>query len=597
MKAVSDAGASSEGYRVVLVLEGEHAYWFKWSEGVLLASVVESLHGAGSLSTVSCPWVERRSTGNLQAVELVLNSSMDELDRVALQNAPSGLIRPVQMARLMGSLRKNYPRSSRYRLPECLHPDAASIMHHLIPGIWEQWLQCLQEGPVLIRQVMTASELLQEALDSLGEATLYAYSVGQETCHLLVMSHAPVYMRSFSTAATISVNATANDNRVASHDRQEQGAQPETFSAEHVNAAYIQAQADGVENTGELAEIRKTLEYISDALLPAGMPVQVVLLQSALKRQASCGSGTAYELSALCVKAVNPSVNYCWADASLVALELKDVEPLGSGNRKCTARFWWKLKRATRRIYSLFTCQTTSHHCVTRYRRLATDALTASARMQGMHLRMECLRRATLLSAVMATATLCAASVNGVLGARLKAQHSADQLEIEVHIEQLKGQFPLSTFTPGFVSRSITRMEQHKLARPVDVSTLMATVADAVSRYPQLILDTLSWSVIHQDLLLDQGFQVNQRITGRERLWDEKSSRLAVQIEIAGTVAKDHGLREQQSVLHSFVAYLESLPGVRYVSVLESPVQAARSSELLVENGSSYRLSMVMGTS
>jgi hypothetical protein len=86
-------------------------------------------------------------------------------------------------------------------------------------------------------------------------------------------------------------------------------------------------------------------------------------------------------------------------------------------------------------------------------------------------------------------------------------------------------------------------------------------------------------------------------VDAREQLWSADSHRARIQLQLTGTIGVDLGLREQQLTLESFVDHLTSLPGIAQVSVLESPVSSARSSEHQLLDGSSYRLSMLLVSS
>lgn len=126
---------------------------------------------------------------------------------------------------------------------------------------------------------------------------------------------------------------------------------------------------------------------------------------------------------------------------------------------------------------------------------------------------------------------------------------------------------------------------------------LLSRVAQAVNEFPSLVLDTLSWAVQDEDNPVDAMVVDARQVPSRERLWHARSDANQLQLELSGSVDATLTLRERQQAVESFVHYLRAMPGISMVRILESPVNATRSSETLLREDAAYRLALILGSS
>ena len=198
-----------EEFQLVLVLQNEHACWFRWRGQELMGSWSEPMSAESLNQGTRCPWVQSDKSGAASRVRLVLDTSLDEVDRVKVDGFPKGWTQAVQRKRMARRLRADYPMASIHRLPDYASPDALSIVHHLIPSEWEEWLRQLQSQGACITHAVTSLELLCECsrdwpslLDSQGNSleknggpVFFDVPVGNERRHLLVDNGVPLFMR------------------------------------------------------------------------------------------------------------------------------------------------------------------------------------------------------------------------------------------------------------------------------------------------------------------------------------------------------------------------------------------------------------------
>ncbi len=84
-----------EEYQLVVVLQNDHACWFRWRGQELMGSWNEPMF-ADSLNQGShCPWVLSDEGGAACRVRLVLDTSLDEVDRVKVDGLSNGWMNAV----------------------------------------------------------------------------------------------------------------------------------------------------------------------------------------------------------------------------------------------------------------------------------------------------------------------------------------------------------------------------------------------------------------------------------------------------------------------------------------------------------------------
>ena len=112
--------------RRVLVLQQEHAYWFKIIDGRITDRHVEALARSQNETAVHCPWSQ--STDNTpNRVELILDSTLDEVNRVGVSQSSSALINWYRRWMTYCRARRDFPRARVYSLPAGYQEQVAAL--------------------------------------------------------------------------------------------------------------------------------------------------------------------------------------------------------------------------------------------------------------------------------------------------------------------------------------------------------------------------------------------------------------------------------------------------------------------------------------
>lgn len=539
----------TEEVDIVVVLQGDQAFWFQWQSKALSRSFVEPLQADVLRDQVHCPWVGQIPGDPDPCITLVLDTSLDEIDRVRIEAASRGWIRRLQLHQLQRQLQKDYPLASLHRLPAQLAPDVLSIVHTIIPQDWKDWLVRLQNQSVCISHVVTAQELLcccaKASLTSNKGSTLDAsrllfdVSMGRERRHLLVEEGIPVFMRIIE----------ADGSPSSGQDRSPTQDGPALLeSLQHMSLQHIQRHLHPDE----------AYPHLVTPCLPGASPSEEF--------------AAARVLAALCMNCpVELVVRTVDSDGNLTspsdaALVVADCRPQRS----------WRVSRA---------------------RRVAREALQLSrVKLQGQR-RIRLLQNATLVSALLAMVTLVLAMVHGFGSARERAVLAAEKELLSEQIGQLTQTVLTLASEPDAASRSLETIASHVAVEPLRPEVLLQTVAATITRYPALVLDRLSWTALLDDAPVDMVFNSLDQVAHRDRIWSSSTPPSYIQMELAGSVSGEWGLRERQQILDAFVEDLSSLPLINRVTVLESPVDSARSSDALDSRDSGYRLSLLMASS
>jgi len=555
--------------RTVLVMQADQAFWFKWLGDALLDSFVEPLRLERMKQGVLCPWLAAENETRHHLVELVLDTALDELDKVKTEVPDTGRVQCARRWQLVRRMQSDYPHAAIYKLPGYMAPDVLSIHHQLIPDTWCHWLQQLQASNIIVSHVVTTTELLGRLHHSLDGAVLFNTESGFERRHLLVDNAAPLFMRLVHGP---SFDVVADENPAQ-----------DGFAT----------RTEDVVTT----ELHKTLDYSTNNILPQDRRVSVLTPPTQWKG-CPTASTAACTLAALCVNIPLGFSIQLWRDKQLSEPQARTVSVrLPEGG----VHLWRILQRLFDQIpWPLPPVKSTSLNpdfSVTGKRRRNTQALVSSVNSSLLRQRITALRSATLMSALIATATVMLAGMYGMDSAREKAKLSVEYGRLSDQIVHLTDAVETINPSPEFVFRSLQRIETYQGVKPMEPQVLLSTVAGAITDFPALILDSLSWSVLGEGSTPDDDVLVNAGMRGREALWALGAERSQLHIELSGAVTSQQGLRDQQSAVKAFVAYLESVQGISSVSVLESPAQAARSSQVLVDTGARYRLSLVLGKS
>lgn len=556
---------------IILILQGDQAYWFKWQQSVLIDSFVEPIFSESEVERSRCPWIDDDPQGvgfdlndeSELAVELILDTALDELDRVSIESHPSQLVQRVQRNTLIRKLRADFPSASVQPLPDYLEPDSASILHHVIHDDWDKWLQLLQAQAVAITHVVTGTELLCRWSGQSSALRLLVQDLGSGMRHLLLDGSTAIYMR------VVQKEDDCSDARM---------------------------------NEWNIQSIRQTLDYLMENVLPADkLPSVTTIAHTGL--DPSCEFSATRVLGALylgdkaeLIEESTDSGEFQKNNTKNLAsgYALEGTANIGMSLIHHLASQWsgWLAKKLGRRLGSQLGRQ---RWRLTTRARLAKQTLLLSLHKNRQRIRIIRLKRATILCAAMATVTSAVASVHGFTSSRERERLSSEQVQLHDQLGSLSTSVSALHLAPSYVVHSLMRIKNHQAVKPLNPDIVLTTVAEAITHFPEVTLNGLSWTITDDNHLLDETFTSAAGVLVRDTIWREDAPRTQVQLEISGTVDGAGGLRNKQDTIDSFVAHLKSMSGIRLVTVLESPVEAVRSSADLLGSVSNYRVSILLG--
>lgn len=184
--------------RIVLIMQSGMAYWFKLVEGEVVDSFSEHIPDNchdGIEHTVHCPWLIKKASSEALMVELILDTTLDEVDRVGVAQGSNAVVNRYRKFMTLARLRRDYPKAYIYSLPVHDQGSVAALMHPAIPEHWTSWLLMLQSVNIVFHRVTTGSELAVHWSRHLHGYHFLVMGVADYERHLLVCDGAVLFLR------------------------------------------------------------------------------------------------------------------------------------------------------------------------------------------------------------------------------------------------------------------------------------------------------------------------------------------------------------------------------------------------------------------
>lgn len=556
-------------HRIVLVLQADHAHWFRWSAEHGPECFVEQLIRGDSEGASHCPWIEELAEEQTTEVHLVLDSSLDEVERIQLPEPTGAFLRYWQCLRLHRRLAADYPDSDLHRLSPQSAPDLLSVVHPQMPEEWGTWLRELQTRQLYFSHVSSAIELLCRQARGFrggrGQTLLFDIAHRSHVRHLLVEHGKPLFLRLMPC---------------------EPGDSPWPHAAQTSDECERLDQNRGLLLQSINHALSRTLNEraVTPVLTVVSQPGHQTVEGGATRLLAESSLGRSVDLEWRQVDG-DSATETAFTSAEVVSSVSSGSPPAGL------------LSRLMRWMHSLRGPCLHSHSRwrLKRSHLLAGNVLGHSLRHNRQQNRIRLLRRLTLLCACLAGVTLLAATVQGVSSARERARLGSEEQRLQVTLDELSQGVHRLSDRPVFLMRALERIDTHARVRPTGAETVLTTVASAMRELPDLVLDHLSWVAPREQGLDDAAYTSSRQVPVRNALWRAIRPAVPVRLEISGHVQGETGLRQQQAVVDQLAEQLRALPGVGEVHILLSPASASDSSERTASERSGYRLSLTLG--
>jgi len=172
---------------VFLVLSNDHAYWLRMHDDQIVDKYVSAEDGL--------------------VVRLLLDSPLDEIDRVSVAQTASSGANKWRSLRVLNRKKQEYAHSTVYALDKKYSPIIGSVLHHVVPPGWDQWLEHIQSRDVIVASVSNCIELMSRWSKSINHPVLLVQSSDTQQLQVLVENGSPVFSRQVDTLYAKSVES------------------------------------------------------------------------------------------------------------------------------------------------------------------------------------------------------------------------------------------------------------------------------------------------------------------------------------------------------------------------------------------------------
>ena len=538
MIAVKKALPCNE-YQLLLILQSDQAHWIKIVNRSVVEYFVEVVGQSEGSGQRLCDWLESDRTNEPQRVQLILDTTLDEVDRILVPQSSSSIVNRYRTFRTMRRLAQDYNDSYAHVLPSGYGEQVAVLMHPEIPEPWNDWLLDVQSNGFVFDKASTGTEVVARWARSIPERVLFVMGVADRQRHILLDTGVVVYLRNVLTKSDF-----ASETGSASSD---------TADSIDQSLRYL----DGIENMRTHELTVQSLSAGTDLLFGGVLH----------------GDQANDVKNVECLLAMVLSLPIEGTDVRSGQIKQIDtVEPMLS------KKSVWRLLSATRdkRYEDQSQCLLKSvagllpslapsvKHFVAR-QRIAVIACLSIFFASG--------------STVFAFKTLAQAYSQIGQTHGIELERSRRQLELR---EALAASLDLSK-TPRLSADSLLLADELIAAAGVSSEAVLLKVAAATTAVPDVRLDRLIWIQAEKDEsfeYLDHAMNALAQ-SGREYTQTQASG---IQLQLTGYL-DINDLSEQKRILDSFVKHLNRMQGVSSVRVLISPLDAALSSQTDLYSG------------
>ena len=568
--------------RTVLILQADDAYWFRLMHDVVMETYIETIATGQTQQTRKPAWLKEVSVGEPQWVELVLDTTLDEVDRVAVAQSEKRWINYYRRWTTLRRLRRDYAQSKVYPLPSGNKDNVAGLMHLVFPDLWNDYLSALQAADVIFHSVQTGTELVADWSRQIDSPTLVVMPVGDDQRHVLVNAGLAVFLRTVHVAER--TPGQTNNSLITEQTLE-----------------YLKTQTSLVDDSLGVVEPRshasiQAAEKITvpddhaEHALPAGkfghLLSQTDLLTT---KRVNC-------LLTMLLGLPAEHTTYTWSiDSGLQRSHIRVEQKTDPRTGKRGRSFKDKIHRVVDCMSSrsgnggIPPVKLPLLQSVARSVPIFSPSilhLKSSRRRNHIH-------ALSVVFLTLASLTAMVAIANGISIDRLVHDQALERATVERSINENIGKATALHRHSGVAADSLLLAEQLAGTSSMTAASLFERVGSAVTAVPGITLDGMVWVPVSPDEAYDTlAYAINS--VPLRSIDSALKNKMIQQVELSGRVSGS-SLKDQQLHLDKFRDALLKLPGAAAVSVLESPVDMALSSESGDRESAYYRLSLQLG--
>lgn len=575
-------------FSTMLALQQDTAWWLKVHNGIIVDYQSFEFEGASdteAVETLVPRWRHDESQDDVLFVDLVLDTTIDEVDRIGVSSSGSRIIDHYRQKRTLKRLRKDFPHA--YVYPLSSHTDErAALMHPVVPDAWSDWLLRIQACRIVIQRVVTSTQL---------------------GCH---------WSSRFSGYVLLNMPSASRSRHVMSKD----GAARFLRTMRALPQECVDLRTDEATSKADLSELNQTIEYIrahtslaTQALLivePVCAPASSLAANYDYENVRAHSDSTEQDLT----QTLSPSV-YClfamFYDQPVHYRSRLEVSTpqISTHNDKSDANaIGIELKRPVFRggVVSMFMPRSVVK-CVSRWVTVWSNKnqwLLIVETLRWAHYLQPSMKHLTNLHRQRYLSKLCiglvcslvvagsAISIKGVAGYRTVERNVIERVNKEGAIEKPLHVIKELHVPLSFAADSLFIMDELSRVSQPNADVLLTSIARVLTEAPDITIDRLAWISLEDNELFETLTHGSLAVTPRTSIVDTLGSS-NVQMQIEGTVSVA-ALADQKSKLDKFVNELKILSTVSLVRILESPLDSALSSGGQVHEAGQYRLSILL---
>ncbi|MFK8081900.1 MAG: hypothetical protein AB8B97_16560 [Granulosicoccus sp.] len=571
--------------KVVLILQSDKAYWYKLVGDKPVDRFQEYILGDCVDRQIHCPWITSTGSSAPVQVELILDTTLDEVDRVGLKVSQSTMIDKYRKLMTLARLRRDYQQSNVYALPSDDSDTMAALMHPAIPEFWASWLIMLQSADLVFHRVVTGSELAVRWSRHLPNPTLLVMQVANFERHLLVSRGVVHFLRTVALP----------DGRQAHNDNDEFSAlSPIEQSKQYLHSAV----ALDVSAIGTIHPCFNFESYLMGSTESGGITGRAGngvtgssenLVTHSVDRQISVLLAMLLEL--------DMGLNHRDQAAGLGAQD-KNVSRVGSdsrGGHRISGRlsgfcnnFWDRCALPVRKR------QSTDQWSIRRSALRQHRAFESSLRYANTSHRLARVYQTSLVFAIVAAFSASSAVYDGLVSKRLIRQYDVQKASMVTSESTIEATARAAFSQPRIAAESLFIADELLSPAWLEPEDLLAAVATVVTDMPGVQLDRLVWMLAERDEPYESINHALDAVSYRQSV-TQTTRDISIQLELSGRVFGET-LNAQQQLLLRFLDKLQHLPGTVDAHVLESPLDTALSSRMGSDDGHGrYRVAMILG--
>ncbi|MFT6873908.1 MAG: hypothetical protein ACI9XK_003467 [Granulosicoccus sp.] len=558
MKWLQSSKNSSLEVRVVLVVTSQAICWYRCEDSRITDRLTNSLDDEPQIVISSCLWLKYYFGTTDVGIELVVETELDDLDRVKLLDWTHRVSRSWHIRKVLWQLRREYPDAAVNKLPEFLYPEIASVLYSQLSDQSSVWLKKLCACGVVVSHVVTSTQLLSDLFKNYpSPVLLHMFDGGNRHRLLLAVDGLPLHMRQ-----TVDIGSHRNDS-------------------ENV-----------VVGSNSFAEryLCESLKYFSESVFS---PLNEVLVVFPRELNNAESSEFPDEYLAKHLLELKCNVSYQHISFCNQSDNVTGISPLVSVdrfNKGCLSDILANRAKVSKLRFAtlLRFRKNISPYAVIRHSGKFRTILEQSIATMNNRRRARNLKRCTFVVFLFFLFVMLASSRSGILSVQEQTKYRDEHDELERDLHKLKQHAATLHELPVFIMDSINRIHSFEQAKTPAPSLIMSSVATAVQDYPSVSLTSFSWSV--NDDESDSSYVAVNSVSIRNDYWGENSSQSKTLVELSGQFIGESSLRQKQSQLNDFLNILSKSESISALRVIDSPAKSASSSHLMSESGGFFKI-------